>query len=72
MVDRTQNAEGPLVEAARTAEAATGRIKDRIVAGAKDRLDASREYVSENPMKSLLIAAGVGALIGYLIGRRNS
>jgi|SoiMethySBSTD1v2_1073268.scaffolds.fasta_scaffold3186900_1 ElaB/YqjD/DUF883 family membrane-anchored ribosome-binding protein len=72
MVDRTQNAEGPLVEAARAAETATGRIKDRIVSGAKDRLDASREYVSENPMKSLLIAAGVGALIGYLLGRRNS
>ncbi len=32
--------------------------------------DQTTEMVKENPMKSLLIAAGVGALLGMLFSRR--
>lgn len=32
----------------------------------------SREYVRENPVRSVLIAAGVGVALGYLLGRRRS
>jgi ElaB/YqjD/DUF883 family membrane-anchored ribosome-binding protein len=64
--------EGSLAEGARTVEAAAGRAKDRFIASAKEKLESSREYVAENPMKSILVAVGVGAVIGYLIGRRNS
>ena len=70
--ERIATVEGPLVEGARTAEATAVRLRDRVVAGAKDRLETSREYVAENPMKSVLVAVGVGALLGYLLGRRTS
>jgi len=70
VVDRV--VDGPLVDGARTVEAAANRVKDRIVAGANDRLEVSREYISGNPMKSVLVAAGVGALLGYLLARRSS
>jgi ElaB/YqjD/DUF883 family membrane-anchored ribosome-binding protein len=63
MAERISAVDGPFVEGARTVEAATGRLKDRIVTGAKDRLESSREYVSENPMKSVLVA---------VLGRRSS
>jgi ElaB/YqjD/DUF883 family membrane-anchored ribosome-binding protein len=64
--------EGTLVEGARTVGTEAGRVRDRIVASAKEKLESSREYVAENPMKSILVAVGVGAVIGYLIGRRSS
>lgn len=64
--------DGPLVEGARTVEAAAGRFKEKIATSAKERLELSRDYVTENPMKSVLVAVGVGALIGYLVGRRSS
>jgi ElaB/YqjD/DUF883 family membrane-anchored ribosome-binding protein len=72
MADRISVVDGPLVEGARSVEAAAGRMKEKIVSGAQDRLEVSRTYVSENPMKSVLVAVGVGALIGYLIGRRTA
>jgi ElaB/YqjD/DUF883 family membrane-anchored ribosome-binding protein len=63
--------DGPLVDGARSVEAAAGRLKDRVVTGSRERLDSSREYISENPVKSVLVAVGVGALVGYLLGRRS-
>jgi ElaB/YqjD/DUF883 family membrane-anchored ribosome-binding protein len=72
--------EGPLVGAARTVEATARKVKDRVVE-VKDQLaqksvgelmNDGREYVRENPGKAILIAVGVGALAGYLIGRRRS
>jgi ElaB/YqjD/DUF883 family membrane-anchored ribosome-binding protein len=70
MADRI--VDGPLVDGARSIEQTANRYKDQIVAGTQDRLNASREIISESPMKSVLIAAGVGAVLGYLIGRRSS
>ena len=72
MAERTSLVDGPLVDGARTVEAAAGRFKDRVVTGAQDRLESSRTYVSENPIQSVLVAVGVGALIGYIVGRRTS
>jgi ElaB/YqjD/DUF883 family membrane-anchored ribosome-binding protein len=72
MAERISTVDGPFVEGARSIEAAAGRVREKIVTGAKDRLEVSREYVVENPMKSVLVAVGVGALIGYLVGRRSS
>ena len=37
---------------------------------AMEKLDPIQEYVREKPMKSLLIAAGVGAVFGCLFLRR--
>lgn len=64
--------DGPLVDGARRVEAAAGGIRDRVVTGAQERLEVSRTYISENPVQSVVIAAGVGALLGYLLGRRTS
>lgn len=72
MADRMGTVDGPFVEGARAVENAAGRAKDRLVGEAKDKLAISREYVSENPMKSVLVAVGVGALLGYLLGRRTA
>jgi ElaB/YqjD/DUF883 family membrane-anchored ribosome-binding protein len=33
--------------------------------------DGFGDYVAENPFKSVLIAAGIGALIGYSLRNRN-
>ena len=37
----------------------------------EDAKDGLGTYVGENPLKSVLIAAGVGALIGYLLRSRR-
>ncbi len=72
--------DGPLVGAARTVESAARRAKDKVVA-ARDRIaeksigdivEGGREMVRENPMKTVLVAAGVGALVGYMIARRRA
>jgi ElaB/YqjD/DUF883 family membrane-anchored ribosome-binding protein len=44
----------------------TGREKARV---AKDHMD---HVVAENPMKSVLIALGVGVLLGYVITKKSS
>lgn len=72
--------DGPLVGAARTVESAARRAKEKLVE-TKNRLaeksmgelvDDGRNFVKENPGKTILISVGVGALVGYLIGRRRS
>jgi len=72
--------DGPLVGAARTVESAARRVKDKVIE-TKDRLaeksvgelvDDGRAFVRENPGKTILISIGVGALVGYMIGRRRS
>ena len=72
--------EGPLVGAARAAEAAARRVKEKVVE-TKDQIsqksigelvDNGKDFVRENPGKTILLSIGVGALVGYLIGRRRS
>lgn len=67
-------AEEKVVEARKRLTAAIERgreifhnVQDRAVAGAK----ATDEFVHENPYKSIGIALGFGALIGYILGRRG-
>ena len=45
-----------------------GRAKDKAIEGAK----YTDKVVRENPYQAIAIAAGVGALIGYLVARRSS
>lgn len=42
-------------------------VSEKTVAGAK----ATDEAIRENPYKAIGIALGVGALIGFLLSRRN-
>lgn len=73
-------AEGPLVGVARAVETTARQVKEKVVR-TKDELaqksigelvDDGRNFVRENPGKTILISVGVGALVGYLIGRRRS
>lgn len=43
-------------------------VRDKAVAGAK----ATDKTVQEHPYKSIAIAAGVGALLGFILARRRS
>lgn len=45
-----------------------GQVKDKAVAGAK----ATDAAVHQHPYLAIGIAAGVGALVGFLIARRSS
>lgn len=44
-----------------------GRVRDKAVEGAK----TADEAVRKNPYTAIGIAVGVGALIGFLLARRN-
>ena len=42
-------------------------VQDKTIAGAK----ATDQAIRENPYKAVFIALGVGALVGYVLGRRK-
>jgi ElaB/YqjD/DUF883 family membrane-anchored ribosome-binding protein len=44
-----------------------GRVKEKAVEGAK----AADQVVRESPYQTIAIAFGVGAVIGFLLARRN-
>lgn len=46
-------------------------IEEAVVEKAKQAAKATDEYVHDNPWQSVIIAGGVGFLIGYLASRRN-
>jgi len=46
-------------------------LLDKGRAGVTRARDGFENYVSENPFRSVLIAAGIGALIGYSLRNRN-
>jgi ElaB/YqjD/DUF883 family membrane-anchored ribosome-binding protein len=52
------------------AKARLAHLQDLAVAKAKAAGHATDEFVHENPWKSIGIAAGVGLVVGLLIGRR--
>ena len=43
------------------------QVQEKAVAGAK----AADEVVRDHPYQSIGVALGIGALVGYLLGRRN-
>ncbi|NDI86147.1 DUF883 family protein [Undibacterium crateris] len=53
----------------RNAKAEVARIEDLVVTRTRDAAKATDVYVKENPWQSAGIAAGVGLLVGLLIGR---
>jgi ElaB/YqjD/DUF883 family membrane-anchored ribosome-binding protein len=53
----------------RNAKAEVERIEDLVITRTKDAAKATDVYVKENPWQSAGIAAGVGLLVGLLIGR---
>jgi ElaB/YqjD/DUF883 family membrane-anchored ribosome-binding protein len=57
-----------LAAALERAREIAGTVRDKAVAGAK----AADEAVREHPYQAIAIGVGVGAIIGYFLGRRCS
>ena len=57
-------------ESLRAARASMERASADMAARARAGAHAADEYVHDNPWASVGIAAGVGFLIGYMLGRR--
>jgi ElaB/YqjD/DUF883 family membrane-anchored ribosome-binding protein len=66
--DKVEQARKRLAAALDSAKEIAGRVRDKAVEGA----EAADEAVRENPYRTIGIAFGVGALIGYLAMRRCS
>ncbi len=66
--EKVSEARHRLAAALERAKEICGRVREKAVAGAK----ATDEAVHEHPYQAIAIGVGVGALIGYLLGRRGS
>ena len=64
--DARRRASESLEKARARLEVLEQQVKDRATAAARE-LD---HYVHENPWPAIAVAAGIGALIGLLLGRR--
>jgi len=64
----SEQAKGQFADVRDTVRERYSQAKDGLT-----RLDKNtREYVNTNPAKSLLIAAGLGAVVGFLLSRRGN
>lgn len=61
---------GKMQDRLNNARATLAKAQDAVVDKAKQVGNATDDYVHDNPWKSVGIAAGVGLLVGILIGRR--
>ena len=57
-------------ESLREAKYQLSRAEEAIIDRTKQAAKATDEYVQENPWRAVGIAAGVGLVVGLLIGRR--
>ncbi|NTV96400.1 MAG: DUF883 domain-containing protein [Thiobacillus sp.] len=57
-------------ESLRVAKARMADAQEALIAKTKEAAKATDAYVHENPWKAIGIAAGVGLVVGLLIGRR--
>jgi ElaB/YqjD/DUF883 family membrane-anchored ribosome-binding protein len=65
--DKVVEARRRLAAALGRGKQAFGRAREKAVEGAK----VADQLVRENPYQTFAIAFGVGAVIGFLLGRRN-
>lgn len=66
-----QNAKDKLQATLKTAKNEIQHIEDVAIRKTKEAAHATDAYVHENPWKTAGIAAGVGLLVGLLIGRNK-
>jgi ElaB/YqjD/DUF883 family membrane-anchored ribosome-binding protein len=57
-------------ETLRVARQKLSQLQEDVVATAKEAAEATDKYVHENPWTAIGVGAGVGFLLGLLIGRR--
>ena len=63
--DKVAEARKRLAAALDSGKQIFGRVREKAVESAK----AADQVVRENPYQTLVIAVGVGAMVGYLLGR---
>jgi ElaB/YqjD/DUF883 family membrane-anchored ribosome-binding protein len=68
--DRIQEVRAQAEESLRQARARVNEMEEQALRAAREMADATEEYVRDNPWQSVGVAAGVGLLLGLLIGRR--
>jgi ElaB/YqjD/DUF883 family membrane-anchored ribosome-binding protein len=68
--ERIQEIRARAEESLRQARSRLAAIEDEAYQRARDVANATEGYVRENPWQSVGIAAGVGLLLGLLLGRR--
>ena len=65
--DKVAEARRRLAAALDSGKQAFGRVREKAVESA----EAADQLVRDNPYQTLVIAFGVGAVMGYLLGRRG-
>jgi ElaB/YqjD/DUF883 family membrane-anchored ribosome-binding protein len=68
--ERAQDARTRAAESVRQARERLQSMEAELVARARDAAQGTDRYVRDNPWQSIGVAAGVGLLLGLLIGRR--
>ena len=68
--DRIDAVRAQAEESLRQARARVNEMEQQALRAAREMADATEEYVRDNPWQSVGVAAGVGLLLGLLIGRR--
>ena len=68
--DKIQSARARVEETLRSASARMDTLEDYAVENVKATAKATDQYVHDNPWQSIGIAAGVGLIFGWLLGRK--
>jgi len=68
--EKLQEVRARAEESLRRAQARLSEFEDEAIKRAREVADATKEYVRDNPLQSVGIAAGIGLLVGLLISRR--
>ena len=68
--DKVSAAREKIQDSLRQAKAKLAEVEDILIDKGKEAARATDEYVHDNPWRAVGIAAGVGLIVGLLIGRR--
>ncbi len=68
--DRIQEVRARAEASLRQARTRLNELEEQALRTAREMADATEGYVRDNPWQSVGVAAGVGLLLGLLLGRR--
>jgi ElaB/YqjD/DUF883 family membrane-anchored ribosome-binding protein len=68
--ERIQEVRARAEESLRQARARVTQVEEDAVKAAREMAEATEEYVRDNPWQAIGVAAGVGLLLGLVLGRR--
>jgi ElaB/YqjD/DUF883 family membrane-anchored ribosome-binding protein len=68
--EKIQEVRARAEESLRQAKTRLTEVEEEAMRRAREIAEAADEYVHENPWQSVAVAAGVGLVLGLLLGRR--